>query len=40
MSTVFEMVDDEKWMRKIDKEHTMSQLRLPIQQSEVASSNH
>jgi DNA replication protein DnaC len=36
MSTVFERVEDEEWMRKRDKEHLLNQLRLAHQQSEAS----
>lgn len=36
MSTVFERVEDEEWMRKHDKEHIFNQLKLAHQQSEAS----
>ena len=36
MSTVFEKVEDEEWMRKQDKDHHLNHLRLAHQQSEIS----
>jgi hypothetical protein len=40
MSTVFERVEDEEWMRMDDKEQATHQIKPPHQLSETASPSH